>query len=100
MVALLRRHLPRGTRDVVRQIVLFCGAYTVYRVVRGMVDDRVGVAFANARHIVHFEQGLGVFPEPSIQRLTESHEVFSDIASWIYVNSQFVITTSILAFIY
>jgi hypothetical protein len=65
-----------------------------------MVDDRVGVAFANARHIVQFEQSLGIFPEPSIQRLTESHEVFSDVASWIYVNSQFVITTSILAFIY
>jgi hypothetical protein len=85
---------------MVRQVVLFCGAYSVYRIVRGMVDDRVGDAFANARHIVHFEQGLGIFPEPSIQHLAESHELFSDVASWIYVNSQFVITSSILAFIY
>jgi PAP2 superfamily len=100
VLALIRRQLPRGHRDLVRQIILFCGAYYVYRIVRGIVDDRVGVAFANARHIVHFEQSLGIFPEPSVQAFTEAHEFLSDIASWIYVNSQFVVTTAILAFIY
>jgi PAP2 superfamily len=100
VTAALLRQLPRGPRDVGRQIILFCGAYWLYRIVRGIVDDRVNVAFANARHIVHFEQSLGIFPEPSIQRFAESHEVLADIASWIYVNSQFVVTTSILAFIY
>jgi hypothetical protein len=94
------RHLPRGPRDVAQQIVLFCGAYWVYRIVRGIVDDRVGVAFANARHIVHFERSLGFFPEPSMQRFAESQDFLADAASWIYVNSQFVVTTAILAFIY
>jgi hypothetical protein len=98
--AALFRHLPRGLRDAGLQLVLFCGAYSIYRLVRGMVDDRVNVAFANARHIVHFERSLGIFPEPAIQRFSESHELLSDVASWIYVNSQFVVTTSILAFIY
>jgi hypothetical protein len=100
VLALIRRQLPSGHRDVLRQIVLFCGAYWVYRIVRGVVDDRVGVAFTNARHIVHFERSLGIFTEPAVQRFAEGHELVSDIASWTYVNSQFVVTTSILAFIY
>jgi hypothetical protein len=94
------RFLPAGRLDLIRQIVLFCGAYYVYRLVRGLVDDRVGVAFANARHIVHFERGLGIFPEPSINRFAESHAALADFASWMYVNSHFVITTAALAYIY
>jgi hypothetical protein len=96
----IQRLLPSGPQDVVRQVVLFCGAYYLYRIVRGIVDERVGVAFANARHIVHFERGLGIFPEPSIHRFTEAHEVISDAASWMYVNSHFVVTTVALAYIY
>jgi hypothetical protein len=94
------RLLPSGPADLIRQIVLFCGAYYLYRLVRGIVDERVGVAFANARHIVHFEQGLGIFPEPSIHRFAETHEAITDVASWMYVNSHFVVTTVALAFIY
>jgi membrane-associated phospholipid phosphatase len=94
------RHLPSGPRDLIRQIVLFCGAYYLYRIVRGVVDDRVAAAFANAHEIVHIERWLGFFPEPSIQHFSEHHEVLSDLASWMYVNSHFVITTVTLAFIY
>jgi hypothetical protein len=96
----VRRHLPQGPADLVRQIVLFCGAYYVYRIVRGIVDDRVSDAFANARGIVHFERSLGIFPEPAIHRFAERNEVISDVASWMYVNSHFVVTTVALAFIY
>jgi len=95
-----RRYLPHGPRDLLTQIVLFCGAYYVYRIVRGIVDDRVADAFANARDIVHFERGLGIFPEPAIHRFAEHNEFLSDLASWMYVNSHFVITTVTLAFIY
>jgi hypothetical protein len=94
------RLLPNGAGDLLRQIVLFCGAYYLYRLVRGVVDDRVGVAFANARHIVHFERSLGIFPEPSIHHFAEMHEAIEDLASWMYVNSHFVITTTALAWIY
>jgi hypothetical protein len=96
----LERHLPHGWGDLLRQIVLFCGAYYVYRIVRGIVDDRVSDAFANARGIVHFERSLGIFPEPAIHHFAERNEVISDVASWMYVNSHFVVTTLTLAFIY
>ena len=94
------RILPRGWGDWLRQIVLFCGAYYVYRIVRGMVDDRVATAFANAREIVSIERGLHLFVEPDIQRFARAHEWLIDVSSWMYVNSHFVVTTVALAWIY
>ena len=40
---------PHGPIDLLRQIVLFCGAYWLYRLVRGLVDGRAAEAFDNAR---------------------------------------------------
>src|SRR5690349_10960003 len=100
MLRRVARLLPRGRGDLLRQIVLFCGAYFVYRIVRGIVDDHPATAFANARDVVRVEHWIGVFPEPAIQRFSESHEFLSDFASWMYVNSHFVITTITLVFIY
>jgi len=92
--------LPKGWTDLLRQIVLFCGAYWLYRLVRGEVGDRVGVAFENARHIVGVERSLGLFAEPAVHSWAEAHEWIADAASWMYVNSHFVITTFALAFLY
>jgi PAP2 superfamily protein len=96
----VRRQLPRGWGDLLRQIILFCGAYYVYRLVRGIVVDRVPTAFANAHDIVHLEKGLGIFPEPAIQHFAQRFDLLNDFASWMYVNSHFVVTTATLAFVY
>ena len=92
--------LPKGWTDLLRQILLFCGAYWLYRLVRGEVDDRAAVAFENARHIVGVERSLGLFVEPSVHRWAEAHEWIADAASWLYVNSHFTVTTIALAFLY
>jgi membrane-associated phospholipid phosphatase len=94
------QRLPHGPADLVRQLVLFSTAYYAYGIVRGVVDEHVSDAFANARQIVHFERSLGVFPEPGMHRFAEAHELLSDLASWTYVNSHFVVTTAVLVFIY
>jgi hypothetical protein len=96
----LIRQLPHGWGDLLRQIVLFCGAYYLYRIVRGQVDGHEVVAFANARHIIRVEQWLGLFVEPSVNRFAVGHDWLNDLASWMYVNSHFVITTVTLAFLY
>jgi hypothetical protein len=98
--ASLPRILPRGRLDLLRQIVLFCGAYWAYRLVRGIVDGRAAEAFANARNVVDFERGIGIFPEPSLHHLAQSHELLRDLASWLYLNSHFVVTTVVLGFVY
>ena len=100
MLARARSLLPNGPLDLVRQIVLFCGAYWLYRLVRGMVDGRSVEAFDNAREVIDIERGLGLFFEPSVNAWATAHSAITDFASWMYVNSHFAITTTALAWIY
>ena len=90
------RLLPRGPMDVVRQVLLFALTYYGYRLVRGTVDDPVGaaVAFQHSREVIHFEQSLGIFVEPSIQGWVSSRPWIIDAASWMYLNAQFTVTVS------
>lgn len=92
--------LPRGPRDLLWQILLFCGAYWLYRLVRGQVFDQSAAAFANARWIVDLQQTLHVFVEPDIQRWAISTGWVESVGSWMYLNTHFVVTTVTLAFIY
>jgi membrane-associated phospholipid phosphatase len=92
--------LPRGPRDLLWQIVLFIGAYWLYRLVRGQVFDQSAEAFANARHVVDLQQALHVFVEPDIQRWAIGTGWVDGVGSWMYLNTHFVVTTVTLAFIY
>jgi hypothetical protein len=100
MLARARSLLPHGPIDVVRQIVLFCGAYWLYRLVRGLVDGRAAEAFDNARQVIRIERDLGLFIEPSVNAWASAHTVMNDATAWMYVNSHFAITTVALAWIY
>jgi hypothetical protein len=100
LLRLATRLLPRGWPDLLRQIVLFCGAYYVYRLVRGLVDGHAATAFTNARELVALERGLHLFVEPAVQRLAEREHPVIAFASWLYVNSHFAVTTVTLAWIY
>ncbi|HWK26952.1 MAG TPA: phosphatase PAP2 family protein, partial [Solirubrobacter sp.] len=96
----MRRLLPRGPGDLVWQIVLFCGAYWLYRLVRGQVFDQSAAAFEHARDIVSLERSLHVFAEPAIQHWAAGTGFLDDAASWMYLNTHFVVTSCTLAFIY
>ena len=97
---MIARVLPNGWVDLLRQIVLFCSAYWLYRVVRGLVDGRAAEAFENARSVIAVERDLGMFFEPAVNAWATSHAFVIDAASWMYVNSHFAITTVTLAWIY
>jgi hypothetical protein len=98
--AVAARLLPKGWVDLLRQIVLFCGAYWLYRLVRGQVDGRVASAFENAREVISIERSLHLFIEPSVHAWATGKEWLIDSASWMYLNSHFAITTVALAWIY
>ena len=102
LTSLQARLLPRGPVDVVRQVLLFAAAYYGYRLVRGSVDDPVGaaVAFQHSREVIHLEQSLGLFVEPSIQGWVAGRPLLLDIASWLYLNAQFTVTMACLVYIY
>jgi PAP2 superfamily len=100
MLARTRSLLPHGPVDLLRQIVLFCGAYWLYRLVRGLVDGRAAEAFDNARAVIDVERALGLFFEPSVHAWASGTAVVNDVASWMYLNSHFAVTTAVLAWIY
>ena len=95
-----RRLLPQNWTDLARQILLFCGAYWAYRLVRGLVDGRAADAFENARVLIDAERALGLFVEPAVQGWAARLGWVEDAASWMYVNSHFVVTVGTLAFLY
>src|SRR3954452_19414309 len=97
---MVKKLLPHGVRDILWQIVLFCGAYWLYRLVRGQVWDQSAAAFAHARDIVSLERSLHIFAEPSIQHWAIGTGFINDVGSWMYLNTHFVVTTCTLAFIY
>jgi len=94
------RLLPRGPRDLLWQVLLFCGAYWVYRLVRGQVFDQSAAAFEHARQIVDAERALHLFFEPSVQNWAIQTGWVDDVGAWMYLNTHFVVTTCTLAFIY
>jgi PAP2 superfamily len=96
----LTRILPNGPVDAVRQLLLFAGAYYLYRIVRGVVDGQVTAAFGHARSIVNTERTLHLFFEPSVQTWTVSKGWLIHIADFTYVNAHFVITTAFLVWLY
>jgi hypothetical protein len=94
------RWLPQGWFDALRQLVLFASAYYAYRLVRGAVDGQATVAFENARHLVDVERGLHMFFEPGLQAWAQGQQWIITFANFMYVNSQFVVTTTFLIWLY
>jgi hypothetical protein len=100
--SLQARLLPHGILDVARQVLLFAVAYYAYRLVRGWIDDPAGasVAFDNARHLIHIEQTMGFFVEPSVQAWASTKPAIIDFTSWMYLNAQSSVTVGCLIYLY
>jgi len=94
------RVLPRGWRDLARQIALFVVAFVGYNLVRGLVDGNGYKPFGDAMKIINLERVLHVFVEPSIQAWTSNSHLLMDIADWSYLNAHFFVTLGALTFIY
>ncbi len=88
--------------DAARQVLLLAIAYFGYRLTRGAIDDPRGAveAFGNARELIHIEQSLGIFVEASVQDWAESRPAIMDFASWMYINTQSLISVGALVYLY
>ena len=92
--------LPQGRLDAIRQVLLFGGAYWLYRGVRGVVDGDAAQAFANARALIEAERAVGTFFEPALQAWAAASGPVLDVANWVYLNSHFTVTTAFLVWLY
>lgn len=99
---LTSRALPHGPLDLARQLAFMFAAYSLYRWVRGLVDDPAGatVAFENARTLISIEQALNLFVEPSVQAWAEGVPLVVDVCSWLYINAQTTVTLGALVYLY
>ncbi|MBA2348249.1 MAG: phosphatase PAP2 family protein [Solirubrobacterales bacterium] len=99
---LYARALPHGLLDLARQLAFMFAAYTLYRWVRGYVDDPAGaaVAFENARRLISIEQGLNLFVEPQVQAWAQGVPAVVDVSSWLYINAQTTVTLGALVYLY
>jgi membrane-associated phospholipid phosphatase len=94
------RWLPKGGSDALLQLSLFVMADILYETVRGVAESNAATAFANARVIVELEQNTGLFFEQGLQTWAMGQRALIDFANFMYVNSHFVITTTVLVWLY
>jgi hypothetical protein len=95
------RLLPHGWKDLLRQFLLFLGAFLLYDLVRGLAGHPgYYKPFGDAMKIIDFERAIHIFVEPSINAWVQHMHWLTDIADWIYLNGHFFVTLAALAFIY
>jgi len=94
------RILPHGWLDMVRQLLLFGGAYMLYRLVRGLADSRTSVAFEHARELISAERALHFFVEPSVQAWASGSHLLMAAATWLYITAQSSVLIGALLYLY
>ncbi|MGA2925426.1 MAG: phosphatase PAP2 family protein [Solirubrobacteraceae bacterium] len=96
--------MPHGWIDVIRQVLLFVGAYVLYGLVRAVAYGSAQLPgykpFGDAMKIIDLERTLHVFVEPSIQAWALNEHLLMDFADWTYLNAHYVVTIGALLFIY
>ncbi len=96
----LSKLLPKGPKDALFQLSLFVAADLAYETIRGIVEGRAQIAFANARVIVEMERSMGLFFEKSFQASLINTGWIIEVANWTYMNSHLVVTTAFLVWLY
>lgn len=74
-----------GWRSVAREVILLALGALLYSLVRGMTDDRVELAYANAERLISLERDLGIFIEPDLQGAVVGSSLAVDVANAIYI---------------
>jgi membrane-associated phospholipid phosphatase len=92
--------LPKGGADAIAQLGIFVVADLLYETVRGISESNQAIPFQNARTLISTEKTLHLFFEQSVQSWAMDHRWLIDFANFMYVNSHFVITTSVLVWLY
>jgi hypothetical protein len=71
---------------IVREVGFLAAAAFLYTFVRGLTDDRVDVAHANAEQVISLERSLGIFVEPDLQNQVVGHGWLVDVLNALYIS--------------
>jgi hypothetical protein len=101
MVAVGRRHLPRGWSDLGRQLAIWFGFAVLYQLARGVADRNPAKAFQNGLAVVnietHFTHRLY---ELTFQNFVDQRHLLETAVSWTYWNSEFTVVGLAVLWIY
>jgi membrane-associated phospholipid phosphatase len=96
----IARHLPKGWRDFLLQLLLFGVVDVLYELTRGLSDGSVLTAFQHARGVVSFERSIGIFNELDVQRWALQRHWALDVADFTYFHAHFAVTTLFMFWLY
>jgi hypothetical protein len=101
MVAVGRRHLPRGWSDLGRQLAIWFGFAVLYQLARGVADRNPAKAFQNGLAVVnietHFTHRLY---ELTFQNFVDQRHLLETAVSWTYWNSEFTVVGLAVLWVY
>jgi membrane-associated phospholipid phosphatase len=93
--------LPRGWKDLARQVSIWLGFVFGYELVSSFAGHRSAEAFANGRKVVAVETAVTHrLVEVAFQHVIESSRAVSDAAAWTYWNSEFTVMGLALLWVY
>ena len=101
MVAVGRRHLPRGWSDLGRQLAIWFGFAVLYQLARGIADRNPSKAFANGYAVIKFETRVTHrLYELTIQNFVDQEHLLATAVSWTYWNSEFTVVGLAVLWVY
>ncbi len=75
----------RAVLRLLAEAGVLVAAYLAYEVVRRVAVPDSNAAFGHAFNIIRFEQEMGIFFEPSLQKLIVDHHWLVTLFNWVYV---------------
>ena len=101
VVAVGRRHLPRGWSDLGLQLAIWFGFAALYQLARGFADRNPAKAFQNGYHVLDFETRVAhsVY-ELTFQHFVDQRHLLQTAVSWTYWNSEFTVVGLTVLFVY
>ncbi|HVU77102.1 MAG TPA: phosphatase PAP2 family protein [Gaiellaceae bacterium] len=101
VVAVGRRHLPRGWADFGRQLLIWFGFAVLYQLARGLADRNPSKAFANGYRVVNFETDVAHrLYELTFQNFVDQRHLLETVVSWTYWNSEFTVVGLAVLWVY
>jgi hypothetical protein len=101
MVAVGRRHLPRGWSDLGRQLAIWFGFAVLYQLARGLADRNPSKAFQNGLAVVNFETRVTHrLYELTFQNFVDQRHLLETAVSWTYWNSEFTVVGVAVFWVY
>ncbi|TMG06512.1 MAG: phosphatase PAP2 family protein [Chloroflexi bacterium] len=82
------------------EVLLLALALPIYYLVRGQVTQRVSEAVDRGVGIVHFEQSLGIFWEPDLQRAILDYHWFVDGLNYFYLFGHLPVIGALAVWLY